>query len=117
MKDKPNRGERLAKWCRATLVRHGFASVSPNAQRTLAHLQSQINARTAQREPLLLHLIRDALDLLLSTGSRDEVQDANENARLNEDERGTSGGVPRGSGRFRRFSVGGGGEDERRRRG
>ena len=87
MKDKPNRGERLAKWCRATLVRHaGFASVSPNAQRTLAHLQSQINARTAQREPLL-HLM-GRLDLLLYASSRDEVQDANENARLNEDERG-----------------------------
>ena len=87
MKDKPNRGERLAKWCRATLVRHaGFASVSPNAQRTLAHLQSQINARTAQREPLL-HLM-GRLDLLLYASSRDEVQDANENARLTEDERG-----------------------------
>jgi len=87
MKDKPNRGERLAKWCRATLVRHaGFASVSPNAQRTLAHLQSQIDARTAQREPLLQLMGR--LDLLLYASSRDEVQDANENARLTEDERG-----------------------------
>jgi U3 small nucleolar RNA-associated protein 5 len=87
MKDKPNRGERLAKWCRATLVRHaGFASVSPNAQKTLTHLQAQIDARTAQREPLLQLMGR--LDLLLYASSRDEVQDACENARLNEDERG-----------------------------
>ena len=86
MKDKPNRGERLAKWCRATLVRHaGFASVSPNAQKTLTHLQAQIDARTAQREPLLQLMGR--LDLLLYASSRDEVQDACENARLNEDER------------------------------
>ena len=87
MKDKPNRGERLAKWCRATLLRHaGFASVSPNAQKTLTHLQAQIDARTAQREPLLQLMGR--LDLLLYASSRDEVQDACENARLNEDERG-----------------------------
>jgi U3 small nucleolar RNA-associated protein 5 len=87
MKDKPNRGERLAKWCRATLVRHaGFASVSPNAQKTLTHLQAQIDARTAQREPLLQLMGR--LDLLLYASSRDEVQDACENVRLNEDERG-----------------------------
>ena len=87
MKDKPNRGERLAKWCRATLVRHaGFASVSLNAQKTLTHLQAQIDARTAQREPLLQLMGR--LDLLLYASSRDEVQDACENARLNEDERG-----------------------------
>ena len=112
MKDKPNRGERLAKWCRATLVRHaGFASVSPNAQRTLAHLQSQINARTAQREPLL-HLM-GRLDLLLYASSRDEVQDANENARLNEDERG----IPAAEYHeavdvLDDLVVGGGGEDE-----
>ena len=112
MKDKPNRGERLAKWCRATLVRHaGFASVSPNAQRTLAHLQSQINARTAQREPLL-HLM-GRLDLLLYASSRDEVQDANENAKLNEDERG----IPAAEYHeavdvLDDLVVGGGGEDE-----
>jgi len=86
MKDKPNRGERLAKWCRATLVRHAsFAAVSPNAQRTLQHLQAQIEQRTGQREPLLKLMGR--LDLLLYASTRDEVQDAKENARLNEDER------------------------------
>ena len=53
MKDKPNRGERLAKWCRATLVRHaGFASVSPNAQKTLTHLQAQIDAANGRKENL-----------------------------------------------------------------
>ena len=112
MKDKPNRGERLAKWCRATLVRHaGFASVSPNAQRTLAHLQSQINARTAQREPLL-HLM-GRLDLLLYASSRDEVQDANENARLNEDERGMPAAeYHEAVDVLDDLVVGGGGEDE-----
>ena len=80
-------------------------------RRTLAHLQSQINARTAQREPLL-HLM-GRLDLLLYASSRDEVQDANENARLNEDERG----IPAAEYHeavdvLDDLVVGGGGEDE-----